>query len=88
MIWESECANWAGAGAAATEQAEPVYQQAPELSPEQLRLISAHFDKVHLCLAQSLCYWKATLLSYHTDYLVGGEPLALIHRMTMAHGRE
>ena len=56
VIWESECANWAGAGEAAMEQAEPVYQQAPELSPEQLRLISAHFDKVHLFPAKdSLC---------------------------------
>ena len=46
MLWESESANWAGAGEAAMQQAEPVYQQTPELSPEQLRLISAHFDKV------------------------------------------
>ena len=51
MIWESECANWAGAGEAAMEQAEPVHQQTPELSPEQLRLISAHFDKVSLSAA-------------------------------------
>ena len=50
VIWESECANWAGAGEAATEQAEPVHQHAPELSPEQLRLVSDHFDKVHLLL--------------------------------------
>lgn len=46
MIWEQESANWAGAGEASVEQAESVYQQTPELTPEQLRLISAHFDKV------------------------------------------
>lgn len=45
-IWEQESANWAGAGEAAAEQAQPVYQRPPELTPEQLRLISDHFDKV------------------------------------------
>jgi hypothetical protein len=47
-IWETEAPNWAGASEAAVEAAEALPKHNAELSPEQLHLISAHFDKARL----------------------------------------
>ena len=66
-IWEQESSNWAGAGEAAIEQAEPVYQQTPELSPEQLRLISAHFEKVAFTSKSFMSASLLLQLSMHTS---------------------
>jgi len=53
-IWEREAANWAGAGEAAGEAATAVPRRNADLSPEQLHLISAHFDKASSLECDSL----------------------------------
>ena len=52
-IWEVEAANWAGAGEAAAEAATALANREAELSPEQLHLISDHFDKARLASSPS-----------------------------------